>query len=196
LGVLDLGVENLAAPGTFLDDSRYVVGYDTTTNTGTFTVPADIALPDGNYRATLFGLGVRDAAGNAVVGDHVLEFFVLRGDANRDRRVDVTDLGAVSTNFNKPGDWSRGDFDGNGRVDVTDLGIVASNFNKSLDEPDSPPIAAGAAASAAPAPSVRPAFVPRARAVAAAPVGTVSLVPRRVTLTPPFFVSDEESDAK
>ena len=42
-------------------------------------------LPDGNYSATLNTGGVTDAAGNPAVAPPPVSFFVLSGDANRDR---------------------------------------------------------------------------------------------------------------
>jgi probable HAF family extracellular repeat protein len=91
----------------------------------------------------------------------------LAGDANGSRRVDVTDLGILATNFNRsPRTPSQGDFSGDRVVNVTDLGTLATNFNKSLPPP--PALGPGAAASlrwrttGASAPS-RLAFAPSAR---------------------------------
>jgi probable HAF family extracellular repeat protein len=52
----------------------------------------------------------------------------IPGDANFDGKVDVADLGALATNWQKPGNRSQGDFDGTGFVNVNDLGILASNW--------------------------------------------------------------------
>jgi len=100
----------------------------------TFSFPGGI-LSDGNYRATLLGSGVTDLAGNALAHDIVLDFFVLAGDTNRDRQVDVADLGILASNWQlSPRTFSQGNFDysSNGLVDVNDLGILASNWQKTL----------------------------------------------------------------
>jgi len=43
--------------------------------------------------------------------------------------VNVTDLGILATNFNKPGGWAKGDFNGDDQVNVSDLGVLATYFN-------------------------------------------------------------------
>jgi hypothetical protein len=41
----------------------------------------------------------------------VLDFFVLAGDANRDRKVDFTDLAILAQSYNTAGrDFTRGNF--------------------------------------------------------------------------------------
>ena len=54
----------------------------------------------------------------------------FKGDANLDRKVDVTDLGTLATNYGKT--VARGvldgDFNQDGKVDVTDLGALATNY--------------------------------------------------------------------
>lgn len=56
-------------------------------------------------------------------------FFVLPGDANRDGRVDVSDLGILASNWQQAGRrFSQGDFSYDGVVDVADLGILATHW--------------------------------------------------------------------
>jgi lysophospholipase L1-like esterase len=57
----------------------------------------------------------------------------ISGDANRDRRVDVVDLGLLATNYGiaSGGTWFTGDFNADGKVDVIDLGILATNYGRS-----------------------------------------------------------------
>ena len=51
------------------------------------------------------------------------------GDATEDGKVDVSDLGALATNFGLSGKvWVDGDFTGDGTVDVSDLGVLATEF--------------------------------------------------------------------
>jgi hypothetical protein len=60
----------------------------------------------------------------------------LIADSNGDRRVDVTDLGVLSSNFNgNPRTPAQGDFSGDRKVDVTDLGLLSTNFNRTLGTP-------------------------------------------------------------
>jgi len=62
-------------------------------------------------------------------GNQRVDFSVMNtADANGDGRVDVSDLGALATNFDRPGGWSEGDFSRDGMVDVSDLGILATHW--------------------------------------------------------------------
>jgi len=59
----------------------------------------------------------------------------LRGDANLNRRVDISDFNTMATHFDPGGvhaatnTWSKGDFDGDGEIDITDFGQIAENFS-------------------------------------------------------------------
>ena len=93
-------------------------------------------LPDGNYRATLSATGVTDHAGHPLAGNATVDFFLLAGDANRDRKVDVSDLGILASNWQQTlRTFALGDFNYDGKVDVTDLGILATNWQKTLPIP-------------------------------------------------------------
>jgi autotransporter-associated beta strand protein len=51
------------------------------------------------------------------------------GDSNGDRKVDVTDLGTLATNYGKSVSGpARGDFNNDGKVDVSDLGLLATDY--------------------------------------------------------------------
>jgi hypothetical protein len=54
----------------------------------------------------------------------------LPGDANRDGKVDVSDLGILAANYGitAGATWGMGDFNNDGKVDVSDLGILAANY--------------------------------------------------------------------
>ena len=58
----------------------------------------------------------------------------LRGDANLDGRIDITDFNTLAANFRPEGtggttpDWDRGNFDGDLRIDITDFNVLAANF--------------------------------------------------------------------
>ena len=80
-------------------------------------------LGDGNYRATFAEGLLVDVAGNkskAMTAD----FFVLQGDANRDRRVDTADLAIMQANFGRTNTGhSKGDFNYDGVVDAKDESV-------------------------------------------------------------------------
>jgi hypothetical protein len=100
-----------------------------------------LALPDGNYRATLNAGSVLDTASIPLGSAVSFDFYVLAGDANRDRKVDVADLGVLASNWQRPGKtFSQGNFDysATGLVDVADLGILASNWQKNVAAPSAP----------------------------------------------------------
>lgn len=123
--------------------SAMSLGYDPATNRARFTFPglAQGLLADGNYRAEL-SAQVADLFGNWVGSAQTQEFFVLGGDANRDRVVDIADLGILATNWQgSDRTFSQGDFNYDGTIDITDLGILASNWQGEL--PASPPPAEG-----------------------------------------------------
>src|SRR5206468_2720580 len=91
-------------------------------------------LDDGNYEATLPAASVHDSASQPMMQDYVLPFYVLTGDANRDRKVDLTDFTFLASNFNQsPRDFSQGDFNYDSMVDLTDFTYLASRFNKTLN---------------------------------------------------------------
>jgi hypothetical protein len=129
----DLTVQNLTSSTTVTVAMSYVQA----TRTAVFTFPgyASGILPNGNYRATFAGGSVSDQAANPM-GGHVFEFFLLLGDANLDRIVDIVDLGVVGTNWQQSGlGWAGGDFDGSGLVDIGDFGVVGTYWQISLPLP-------------------------------------------------------------
>ncbi|MDW8262118.1 MAG: glycosyl hydrolase family 18 protein [Phycisphaerales bacterium] len=97
-------------------------------------VPGGI-LPDGNYRLSIQTGSVTDVAGNALSGTPALDFFVLAGDANRDRSVNISDFSILAARFNLPGTFSQGDFNYNGTTELGDFSILAARFNTSLPAP-------------------------------------------------------------
>jgi hypothetical protein len=112
--------------------------YWTSSNTALFTFPFSTGLPAGNYRAFLPGAAIIDRSGNAMFGNHMLEFFALPGDANRDRAVNINDFATLASKFNQNGTFTQGDFNYSGRVDIGDFSILASSFNRTL-----PPLGGG-----------------------------------------------------
>ncbi len=74
-------------------------------------------------------------AGETVDGSAVLVKLTFGGDATMDGAVDVSDLGALATNWQTSSDWSGGDFNYDGFVDVSDLGTLATNWQKGVVSP-------------------------------------------------------------
>jgi hypothetical protein len=68
--------------------------------------------------------------GSTVDANSILVEATYFGDSNLDRKVDVTDLGTLATNYGKsvPNGILQGDFNGDGKVDVTDLGLLATDY--------------------------------------------------------------------
>jgi hypothetical protein len=140
LSTADLQVQNLTTAWPVTVSG---LSYNSATNTATFTFTPAI-LGDGNYRATLLASGIADGWGNpldgngdGVGGDNYLyNFYFLAADANRDRKVDIIDMGIVGTNWQQlPRTWPQGDFDYSGKVDIADLGMIGSNWQKYLAPP-------------------------------------------------------------
>jgi Bacterial Ig-like domain len=132
---------------TTVPTANIQLSYNGATNTATLTFAG--ILTDGNYRLTLAAAGVSDTAGNLLASDYTLDFFVLAGDADHDRDVDVNDLGILASNWQQsPRTFSLGDFDYSGTVDVNDLGILASHWQQSLPQGSAParPVQRGAKA--------------------------------------------------
>ena len=93
-------------------------------------------LPNGTYQLLIPAGSI--VGSDPLLHDFTYDFFFVNGDANHDGTVDVTDLGAIATNWNASppvGSWkySEGNFDcdPDGKVDVTDLGILAHNWQAS-----------------------------------------------------------------
>src|SRR6185503_20049488 len=84
-----------------------------------------------------------------LVSDHQYDFFVLAGDANRDRKVDFADLVVLAQNYNATGrNWSSGDFNYDTQVEFQDLVTLAQNYNATLPAGAPEPIAASASMTA------------------------------------------------
>ena len=99
-----------------------------------------VAIPDGAFT---------DEAGNGNAGDFSFEFFRLRGDANRDRVVDLADYTVYRDTFGGTEDL-RANFDNGGFsagvIDAADRAVWMVNFGAALSEPVSSGVAAPAPA--------------------------------------------------
>jgi hypothetical protein len=139
----DLQLTDLAT-GVPLSSGAIAVTYNAGVAVFTFPGYPGGVLPDGNYRATLPVGSVTDAAGNATSAPVTFDFFVLAGDANRDRAVNFDDLLVLAKNYNRSGTtFDQGDFNYDGTVNFDDLLILAKNYNRTLP-------ATGAASAASP----------------------------------------------
>ncbi len=136
--------------------SQLNFSYDRVTDTATITfggLPGAI-LPDGDYQLTINSLGVTDLVGNAMSNDLTLNFFVLKGDLNRDGTVSISDFITLSSNFNKPNaTYADGDLNYDGQVTISDFIDLSANFNKSLPPPPAAPAPQPAASLAITSPS-------------------------------------------
>ena len=133
----------------------------------TYTANGGI-LPDGDYRATLAAGAVTDASGNALAAGLTIDFFVLGGDANRDRSVDFTALGPLAQKYNPVGKtFGQGDFNYDGAVDFNDLVILAQHYNTTLPNMLPPPAPAHAERAVVAPHAVAPVFSTRPIAVRA-----------------------------
>ncbi|HVT89053.1 MAG TPA: NPCBM/NEW2 domain-containing protein [Tepidisphaeraceae bacterium] len=107
--------------------------YDHDTHIALFIMPA---LIDANYSVTLPAGAVQDGSGNLLEEASTYGFFVLGGDANHDRAVDLLDMMALSPNwFSSGATFSQGDFNYDGSVNAKDLSIIARNYQQHLDPP-------------------------------------------------------------
>jgi hypothetical protein len=146
LGMEDLSVVNLTTSQVVFPTSfRYdpIESNKTLNETATFTFGG--VLPDGNYRVTLNKAGVTDNQGRQLAGNAVFDFFVLAGDANRDRTVGFADLVILAQNYGTAAKtFAQGNFnyDAGGNVDFQDLVLLAQRYGTTLTAP-----AAAAAAS-------------------------------------------------
>jgi len=100
-----------------------------------FTGFGDNTLPDGNYRATL-GASVADIHGNTLINEGTTDFFVLSGDANRDRFVDTLDFNLLANHFAQTSmAFSQGDFNYDNEVNSLDFNIFVARYGKRLVAP-------------------------------------------------------------
>jgi subtilisin-like proprotein convertase family protein len=126
----DLVLSNLTS-GQTIPASAMSIIFNPATSTASITFPtlAGGVLPDGNYQMVI-GTGVSSPSGVPLAASATSNFYVLAGDANRDRSVDFADLVVLSQNYNLTGRaFSQGDFNYSGTVDFQDLVILSQRYN-------------------------------------------------------------------
>jgi hypothetical protein len=135
LSASDLVLQNVTTAETIDTGALATISYDAAGHGATWSFNSSL-LMDGSYRATLPASAVTDISGERLAADFSFDFFVLTGDANRDRKVDITDLGILATNWQAgQKKFSEADFDYDTIVDITDLGFLATNWQKDLPAP-------------------------------------------------------------
>lgn len=124
--------------------SGAVFNYDSQTHVATLTFPTSIntisngmsgLLPDGNYSLMIPANSITTTAGVPLDQDFNLEFFFFSGDHNHDRRVDISDLYTMATNWFMDGKtFAEGDYDYNFTVNQGDLTVLARQWQVTLPE--------------------------------------------------------------
>jgi hypothetical protein len=115
-------------------------------DTATFALPTD--LPTGNYESILSSPGITDMGGanhldgNATTTeldpdheDFVYPFFIMRGDANHDRVINIDDYGTIDRNVGQSGSvfgYFNGDFNYDQLINSDDYYIIDHNFGTVL----------------------------------------------------------------
>ena len=118
--------------GAVIPASGLDLRWDRATNTLAISLLNPVALADGDYRLIAPAGAIADPFGNPLIQPLNLDFFVLAGDANRDRRVDLADFSILASHYNTPGVFSEGDFDYSGSVGIGDFATLAGRYNLGL----------------------------------------------------------------
>lgn len=131
LHVTDFTVTHLGT-GAVIPASGLDLRWDRATNALAISLLNPLALADGDYRLSASAGDIADPFGNSLTQPLNFDFFVLAGDASRDRRVDLADFSILASNYNAPGVFSDGDFDYSGSVGIGDFAILAGRYNSGL----------------------------------------------------------------
>ena len=139
----DLIITNLDT-NVAISSADISVQYTAATRTATWFYTGNAAgiFPDGNYRATLPAGAVDDANDIPTTQASQVDFFILDGDATRDRIVDTQDFNLLAANFGNTAAFTQGNFDYSGTVDSIDFGRLLNNFGKRLLPPAGPVLGA------------------------------------------------------
>jgi autotransporter-associated beta strand protein len=141
-GTLDLTSNDLVVASTDPADkatklaalvSQLATGSNGGTWTGTGITSSTVAADPTHKVVVVLDnalLGLTMVNGASVDSSSLVVEATYYGDSNLDRKVDVTDLGILATNYGKTvtNGFLQGDFNGDGKVDVTDLGILATDY--------------------------------------------------------------------
>jgi fibronectin-binding autotransporter adhesin len=182
-GTLDLNNHDLLTTTTAATVRQYLVaGYNGGNYNGSNGGIISTAASNGNGHRALGYASSTDAVAPGVVipAGKTLVRYTIPGDADLNQTVNFTDFQTLTTNYNKPGNWTQGDFNYDGIVNFTDFQILTTNYNTSLGATGS--VATGSATPAAKASSVSgnggvvSAAAPTLSASAASTLGTVKYI--------------------
>jgi hypothetical protein len=99
------------------------------------------SLPNGNYRVTVPANALKSVGGVSARANAPLEFYMLGGDADRNRVVDIADFNTLAASFGLSGrSFSSGNFDysSDGKVSISDFNLLAANFGQRVPQPTAP----------------------------------------------------------
>ena len=130
----DFSLANLTT-GQTLDRQTGAFAYNPTSNRATLTLTN--LLSDGNWRLSVMADDISNAAGVPLTTPLVFDFFVLAGDFNRDRAVNLSDFTILANNFGRTGRvFSQGDANYDGQVNLADFTVLANRFGNTLPASD------------------------------------------------------------
>ena len=125
-----IGADDFAVTGP-TGNVAFNFAYDASLNAATLSFPT--RLDDGDYAARAMAAGITNANGQPMAADHVIDFFFMNGDANRDRRVNLADFNVLASNFGQSNrTFSDGDFNYDAVVNLQDFNILAARFGQSI----------------------------------------------------------------
>jgi uncharacterized delta-60 repeat protein len=127
---------------TTVPPSLYVLSASNVNGLTRAVLTLDASVPDGYFTASIPPEAIADVYGIAnTTWLRTTTFAFLRGDANKDGRVNFDDLLVLAANYNTTGKvFSQGDFNYDGAVNFDDLLILASRYNQFLSaSPTTPP---------------------------------------------------------
>ncbi len=132
----DLQVTNLDT-GEVLDPSKISAFFGSSLHTLGFNFPGcpNGILPDGNYRFTLAPGAFANPAGVVTRDGFTIDGYVLAGDADRNRIVDIKDFNILAAHFGFGSNFTQGNFDYVDNVSILDFNILAANFGKAVPAP-------------------------------------------------------------
>ena len=126
----DFRIDNLTA-GQTLPQTVGLLTYNQASNQAVLLLTNQLA--DANYRLTIQASDIANPAGVPATGGITLDFHVLKGDANRDRRVNLQDFNVLAGNFGQPNrTFSQGDFNYDGQTNLADFNLLAARFGQAL----------------------------------------------------------------
>ena len=117
--------------GQVIDESAGRFDYGQAGDSAAFVFTGEV--PDGNYQLVIDADDISNAAGQTLTDPIVFDFFVLAGDFNRDRSVNLSDFTILANNFGRGGrTFSQGDANYDEQVNLSDFTVLANRFGATL----------------------------------------------------------------